>query len=82
MASAARRGRLGRGQSGKTQDPLTNGIEYTRQAAARLFGRGRAIAPETCPHRFHDRKTKRPLHPAAIDLYRVLGREVPWIWRW
>lgn len=26
--------------------------------------------------------TKLPLHPAAIDLCRVLGREVPWIHRW
>ncbi len=26
--------------------------------------------------------TKLPLHPAAIDLCRVLGREVPWIRYW
>ena len=26
--------------------------------------------------------TALPLHPAAIDLCRVLGREVPWIRRW
>lgn len=26
--------------------------------------------------------TKLPLCPAAIDLCRRLGREVPWIWRW
>ena len=26
--------------------------------------------------------TKTSLHPAAIDLCRVLGREVPWIRRW
>jgi hypothetical protein len=26
--------------------------------------------------------TKLSLHPAAIDLCRVLGREVPWILRW
>ena len=31
----------------------------TWRVAARLLRRGRAIAPETCPHRFHDRKTKR-----------------------
>jgi len=30
----------------------------TWRVAARLLRRGRAIAPETCPHRFHDRKTK------------------------
>ena len=26
--------------------------------------------------------TRLPLHPAAIDLCRVLGRPVPWIRRW
>jgi hypothetical protein len=26
--------------------------------------------------------TRLPLHPAAIDLCRTLGREVPWIRRW
>jgi IS5 family transposase len=31
----------------------------TWRVAARLLREGRAIAPETCPHRFHDRKTKR-----------------------
>lgn len=31
----------------------------TWRVAARLLRQGRAIAPETCPHRFHDRKTKR-----------------------
>jgi IS5 family transposase len=31
----------------------------TWRVAARLLRKGRAIAPETCPHRFHDRKTKR-----------------------
>ncbi len=29
------------------------------RVSARLLRRGRAIAPDTCPHRFHDRKTKR-----------------------
>ncbi|MCX6637776.1 MAG: hypothetical protein NT090_22195 [Acidobacteria bacterium] len=31
----------------------------TWRVAARLLREGRAIAPETCPHRFHDRKAKR-----------------------
>ena len=31
----------------------------TWRVAARLLRQGRAIAPDTCPHRFHDRKTKR-----------------------
>jgi transposase, IS5 family len=31
----------------------------TWRVAARLLRQGRALAPETCPHRFHDRKTKR-----------------------
>jgi IS5 family transposase len=31
----------------------------TWRVTARLLRQGRAIAPETCPHRFHDRKTKR-----------------------
>jgi transposase, IS5 family len=31
----------------------------TWRVAARLLRQGRAIAPETCPHRFHDRKAKR-----------------------
>lgn len=31
----------------------------TWRVAARLLRQGRAIAPETSPHRFHDRKTKR-----------------------
>ena len=31
----------------------------TWRVAARLLRQGRAIAPETCPHRFHDRKIKR-----------------------
>jgi IS5 family transposase len=31
----------------------------TWRVAARLLRHGRAIAPDTCPHRFHDRKTKR-----------------------
>jgi transposase, IS5 family len=31
----------------------------TWRVAARLLRRGRDIAPQTCPHRFHDRKTKR-----------------------
>jgi hypothetical protein len=26
--------------------------------------------------------TKQKLHPAAIDLCQVLGREIPWIHRW
>jgi len=26
--------------------------------------------------------TRLPLHPAAIDLCRVLGRDVPWTRRW
>jgi IS5 family transposase len=30
----------------------------TWRVAARLLRQGRAIAPETCPHRFHDRKIK------------------------
>jgi IS5 family transposase len=31
----------------------------TWRVAARLLRQGRALAPETVPHRFHDRKTKR-----------------------
>ena len=31
----------------------------TWRVAARLLRQGRSIAPDTCPHRFHDRKTKR-----------------------
>lgn len=31
----------------------------TWRVASRLLKRGRKIAPETCPHRFHDKKTKR-----------------------
>jgi transposase, IS5 family len=31
----------------------------TWRVAARLLRQGRAIDPETCPHRFHDRKIKR-----------------------
>ena len=31
----------------------------TWRVAARLLRRGRALGPETCPHRFHDRKIKR-----------------------
>lgn len=31
----------------------------TWRVAARLLRQGRAIAADTCPHRFHDRKTKR-----------------------
>jgi len=31
----------------------------TWRVASRLLRRGRALGPETCPHRFHDRKTKR-----------------------
>jgi len=31
----------------------------TWRVAARLLRQGRAIAPDTCPHRFHDWKTKR-----------------------
>jgi IS5 family transposase len=31
----------------------------TWRVAARVLRRGREIAPQTCPHRFHDRKTKR-----------------------
>jgi|WetSurMetagenome_2_1015567.scaffolds.fasta_scaffold130800_1 transposase, IS5 family len=31
----------------------------TWRVAARLLRQGRAIDPATCPHRFHDRKTKR-----------------------
>jgi len=31
----------------------------TWRVGSRLLRQGRAIAPETCPHRFHDRKTKR-----------------------
>jgi len=31
----------------------------TWRVSARLLRRGRAIAPDACPHRFHDRKTKR-----------------------
>jgi IS5 family transposase len=31
----------------------------TWRVAARLLRQGRAIDPDTCPHRFHDRKTKR-----------------------
>jgi IS5 family transposase len=31
----------------------------TWRVASRLLKRGRAIVPESCPHRFHDRKTKR-----------------------
>lgn len=30
----------------------------TWRVASRLLKRGRAIVPESCPHRFHDRKTK------------------------
>ncbi len=29
------------------------------RVASRLLKRGREIAPDTCPHRFHDKKTKR-----------------------
>lgn len=31
----------------------------TYRVASRLLGRGRTICPESCPHRFHDRKIKR-----------------------
>ena len=31
----------------------------TWRVASRLLRRGRRIAPEACPHRFHDKKTKR-----------------------
>jgi len=31
----------------------------TWRVASRLLKRGRKIAPEACPHRFHDKKTKR-----------------------
>ena len=31
----------------------------TWRVASRLLKRGREIVPESCPHRFHDRKTKR-----------------------
>jgi len=68
-------------------------LQDTWRVASRLLKRGRQIAPETCPHRFHDRKTKR-LHlfitryaksPSkkrqrqVKRAYRALIRRVEWI---
>ncbi|MBN1396308.1 MAG: hypothetical protein JW959_14890 [Pirellulales bacterium] len=60
------------------------------RVAARMLRRGRAIAPDTCPHRFHDRKTKRlylfitryaKSENARWRQMRDLAAAVPSMWR-